>query len=363
MTELKLKLKKTAKNLNIICLIFEIAMIISISMAFLGILLTIFIDETFLNQIQEILMSEDIITRFDEDIVASLSQKGTIILSAIVHIISRSILLVYLFIFSSILKDIARGEQAFTEKNAKIIFYVSLSVLLFALSNPLIAVFLCFVGIFLSQLVKYGAYLNKKAEETNTIQENMIVSFAEVVENKSEQTGKHVKRVAEYSYVLALAMGLDEEEAEKIKLASMMHDIGKLLVPTEILEKPARLSDEEFQEIKKHPGYGVQLLNTASGDVLVLAKKIAHDHHERIDGNGYPDHLKSQEISLEGRIVSVADVYDALTSKRSYKEAWDERRAYEEIVKGSGTQFDTRVVEAFKTSYNKINEIRLKFVD
>lgn len=363
MSELKLKMQKTAKGLNIICLILELAMIVSVSVAFIGIILTIVIDDTFLNEIKEILIDEDIISRFDEEMANILSDKGLIIVSAAIHIISRSLLLVYLFIFSSILKSIARGEQAFTEKNAKTIFYVSLSVLLFALSNPLIAIFLCFIGIFLSQLFKYGAYLNKKAEETNTIQENMIVSFAEVVENKSEQTGKHVKRVAEYSYVLALALGFSEEEAEKIKLASMMHDIGKLLVPTEILEKPARLSDEEFQEIKKHPGYGVQLLNTASGDVLILAKKIAHDHHERIDGNGYPDHLRAQEISLEGRIVSVADVYDALTSKRSYKEAWDERKAYEEIIKGSGTQFDSKVVEAFKKSYNEINAIRLKFID
>ena len=143
----------------------------------------------------------------------------------------------------------------------------------------------------------------------------------------------------------------------------MMHDIGKLLVPSEILEKPARLTDEEFAEIKKHPGYGVKLLRDVDGDVLILAKRIAHEHHERFDGRGYPDGLGATSISMEGRIVAVADVYDALTSRRSYKEAWDSKRAYDEIVNNSGTQFDKEVVDAFIRAYDKIDEIRKTFID
>ena len=174
------------------------------------------------------------------------------------------------------------------------------------------------IGIFVSHLFNYGAYLNEKTEETKNIQESMIVSFAEVVENKSEQTGQHVKRVAEYSKILALELGYSEEDAEKIKIASMMHDVGKLLVPSEILEKPAKLTDEEFKEIKKHPGYGEKLLQDVDGDVLILAKKIAYEHHERFDGKGYPNGISSDNISLESRIVAVADVFDALTSPRVY---------------------------------------------
>ena len=137
-----------------------------------------------------------------------------------------------------------------------------------------------------------------------------------------------------------------------------MHDIGKLLIPAEILEKPGKLTDEEFQEIKKHPKYGGDLLNNVEGEVMHLARTVAMEHHERPDGRGYPEGKQDDSISIEGRIVAVADVYDALTSKRSYKQAWDEKDAYNEIVKGKGTQFDTDVVEAFERAYAKINEVR-----
>ena len=191
----------------------------------------------------------------------------------------------------------------------------------------------------------------------------MIVSFAEVVENKSEQTGQHVRRVAEYTRIIATEMGLDDKQTDMIRLASTMHDIGKLLIPADILEKPAKLTDEEFATIKKHSAYGGKLLNNVEGDVMQLARTIALDHHERIDGRGYPEGKAGDDISIEGRIVAVADVYDALTSKRSYKEAWEPQQAYDEIIKNSGTQFDPQVIEAFKRSYDKINEMRQVYAD
>ena len=154
----------------------------------------------------------------------------------------------------------------------------------------------------------------------------------------------------------------------KQKILDYLESLGLIIgehqyLSTDILEKPARLTNEEFEEIKKHPGYGVKLLSDVDGDVLILAKRIAHEHHERFDGRGYPDGLGATTISMEGRIVAVADVYDALTSRRSYKEAWDETKAYDEIVKGSGSQFDQDVVNAFKEHYEEINDIRMKFVD
>lgn len=270
---------------------------------------------------------------------------------------------IYMFVIRSIVKTISNAKQPFTTKAAKKLRILSFVTLLFIITQPLASILLFAVTFIFSYLFEYGAYLQEKADETNRIQEEMIMSFAEVTENKSEQTGKHVRRVAEYSKILAEEMGLSEEQTENIHLASTMHDIGKLMIPSEILEKPARLTDEEYAVIKQHSAYGGKLLSNVEGDVMQLAKTIALDHHERIDGRGYPDGKSADDISIEGRIVAVADVYDALTSKRSYKEAWDDDRAYNEIIKGSGTQFDEDVVEAFKRSYDRINEMRLKYAD
>ena len=211
---------------------------------------------------------------------------------------------------------------------------------------------------FFSLIFEYGAYLQDKAEETSRIQEEVIVSLAEITENKSEQTGQHIRRVSEYSRILARQMGFAEEAAENLRLASTMHDLGKLMIPSEILEKPGRLTDEEFAEIKKHPGYGEHLLHNVEGDTMTLPAPVALEHHERYDGKGYPNGEAGEEISLEGRIVAVADVYDALTSRRSYKDAWDPKAAYDEIVRCSGTQFDPKVVEAFVAAYDQIDAAR-----
>lgn len=270
---------------------------------------------------------------------------------------------IYVNMIRSMMKTLSSGEKPFTIKAAKKLRRLSFVMLLIIFINPLTALIMFVITLMFSYLFEYGAYLQEKADTTNRIQEEMIMSFAEVTENKSEQTGKHVRRVAEYSKIIAESMGLSEEQTSNIRLASTMHDIGKLLVPAEILEKPARLTDEEFAEIKMHPGYGGKLLNNVEGEVMQLARTIALDHHERVDGKGYPDGKTENEISVEGRIVAVADVYDALTSKRSYKEPWDHQKAYEEIVKGSGTQFDTNVVDAFKRCYPLINEMRQKYAD
>ena len=172
-----------------------------------------------------------------------------------------------------------------------------------------------------------------------------------------------MRRVAEYTRILADELGYPQEQLDAIRLASTMHDIGKLLVPTEILEKPGRLTDEEFAIIKQHTTDGGRLLENVDGDVMRLSRTIAVDHHERWDGGGYAQGKEGDEISFEGRIVAVADVYDALTSRRSYKEAWDDREAYDEIVRCSGTQFDPQVVEAFKNRYDEINAVREQLAD
>ena len=257
-----------------------------------------------------------------------------------------------------IFKKIINSHSPFTREASSDFRKLSLKALLICIFSTLLGLVIVLLLRLFAYIFEYGAYLQAKADETNRIQEEMIMSFAEITENKSEQTGRHVRRVAEYSRIMAEAMGIDEDRAKLIRLASTMHDIGKLLIPDEILEKPSRLTDEEFEVIKKHPGYGGKLLNDVEGEVMSMAKTVALEHHERPDGRGYPEGKTGSDISIESRIVAVADVYDALTSRRSYKQAWDEKDAYEEIVKGRGTQFDADVVDAFIKSYPKINAVR-----
>ena len=364
MEESRKNVQKTAKVLYIISRIVQVALIVScVTVLFLGIYALASDDNEVMEYFDSLMQDEGIKETINSIGIESINTTLAVIVSMVFHTITRLAIVIYLYIFGKFLHDIANGGQPFTKQNAKTLFYMSISFVVFIVLNPFVGVIMILSGLFLSHLIKYGAYLYEKAEETRHIQESMIVSFAEVVENKSEQTGLHVKRVAEYSKVLALELGYSEEGAEKIKLASMMHDIGKLLVPSEILEKPARLTPEEYDEIKKHPNYGVKLLKDVDGDVLVLARRIAHEHHERFDGRGYPDGLGATSISMEGRIVAVCDVYDALTSRRSYKDAWSPEKAYEEILKNKGTQFDETVVDAFVKAYDKIDEIRKKFID
>ena len=258
-----------------------------------------------------------------------------------------------------ILRSIIDDETPFTKKTSKNLKKQSYLMLGLIFVNPVLPIPLFILMRFLTYIFEYGTYLQEKADQTNRIQEEMIMSFAEITENKSEQTGKHVRRVAEYTKIMAEEMGMDKDSANLLRLASTMHDIGKLLVPAEILEKPARLTDDEFAEIKKHPGYGGNMLKDVEGDVMHVARRVALEHHERPDGRGYPDGKEKDSISIESKIVAVADVYDALTSKRSYKQAWDEKDAFNEILKGKGSQFDERVVDAFEKAYPKINEARL----
>lgn len=277
--------------------------------------------------------------------------------------LSLLVLLNYIDFFKRVISHIIEEQQPFSTDTARRMRRGSYALLLLVLMNPLLGILLYLLVQFFSLIFEYGAYLQEKADATTRIQEEIIVSFAEITENKSGQTGQHIRRVSEYSRVLAQAMGYGEAETENLRLASIMHDIGKLLVPTEILEKPARLTDEEFAEIKMHTTYGGQLLDHVEGDVMALAREVALQHHERADGKGYPRGLSGEDISLAGRIVAVADVYDALTSRRSYKEAWKPSDAYDEILRCSGTQFDPQVVEAFKRVYPEIDAIRQKYAD
>ena len=207
------------------------------------------------------------------------------------------------------------------------------------------------------------AALVKKNSELYEEQEIMVCSLSELVEAQSHETGQHVKRVAAYTEILCRAMGLSEEETWKISVASMMHDIGKICVPREILHKPGKLTEDEFSEIKKHVDFGYQLLENSPGEIMRLAAGIAQQHHERFDGKGYQHNLEGEQINLFARCVAVADVFDALVSKRCYKNAWTPAQAREEILNQAGRQFDPQITRLFDEHFNEFLKVMEDYPD
>jgi len=202
--------------------------------------------------------------------------------------------------------------------------------------------------------------LNEEIEQT---QKEIIFTMGEIGESRSKETGNHVKRVAEYSKVLALKYGLSPSESELIKMASPMHDIGKVSIPDEVLKKPGKLTDEEFEIIKAHSQTGFDLLKNSNRQILQSAAIIAHQHHEKWNGKGYPQGLKGEEIHIYGRITAIADVFDALASDRCYKKAWELDRVINLFKEERGIQFDPKIVEVFLDSLDEILALKEKYVD
>jgi diguanylate cyclase (GGDEF)-like protein/putative nucleotidyltransferase with HDIG domain len=172
-----------------------------------------------------------------------------------------------------------------------------------------------------------------------------IKSLALAIDAKDQYTHQHILRVQRYAVAIAKHMQLDENDIEGVNTGALLHDIGKLGVPEYVLLKPGRLTDEEFQKIKQHPEIGAAILDPVEFPWPVLS--VVKYHHEKWDGTGYPEGLKGEEIPLTARVLAVADVYDALTSSRSYRNAWSHERAVAEIQRTIGTHFDPQVVEAF----------------
>jgi HD-GYP domain-containing protein (c-di-GMP phosphodiesterase class II) len=181
-----------------------------------------------------------------------------------------------------------------------------------------------------------------------------IVRLAGAVEYKDHDTSAHLWRMSQYSALIAKEMGYDLAWVETLRLAAPMHDIGKIGVPDAILNKPGKLSPEEWVEMKKHPEYGAKILGGSDNELMQMSAEVAWCHHERWDGTGYPRGLKGEEIPIEARIASLADVFDALTSRRIYKPSFSLQETLELINKESGTQFDPTVVEAFHRCLPKI---------
>jgi PAS domain S-box-containing protein len=194
-------------------------------------------------------------------------------------------------------------------------------------------------------------------------QRELLFVMGEVVENRSYDTGQHVKRVAEISNLLALKSGLDPEQAEMIKVSAPMHDIGKVGIPDAILHKPGKLDPEQYEVMKTHAALGFGILKNLDQPLVQLAARIALEHHEHYDGKGYPKGLKGEEISIEGRIVAVADVVDALGHARVYKSAWDDARIRSYFEEQRGRQFDPVLVDLLLNHWDEIVAIRQRYQD
>jgi HD-GYP domain-containing protein (c-di-GMP phosphodiesterase class II) len=173
-----------------------------------------------------------------------------------------------------------------------------------------------------------------------------------------EDTGRHLRRMSRFSGILAQGIGLSYQEAEDIRYAAPLHDIGKVAIPDSILRKPGKLTTEEFEEMKKHTVYGAKMLANAESRLLRLAAKVAVGHHEWYDGTGYPYGLKGDQISVEARVVTVADVFDALSSKRVYKGEWTVEDALAYIEERAGKQFDPKVVAVLREKFADILQAR-----
>ncbi|MBS4097187.1 MAG: response regulator [Sulfuricella sp.] len=187
-----------------------------------------------------------------------------------------------------------------------------------------------------------------------------IFLLSKAAEYRDPETGAHILRMAQYSRLIGARLGLPEDELDLLLDAAPMHDIGKVGIPDQILLKPGKLDDAEFTVMKQHSKIGWEILQgrSTSNKLLQMAAEIALSHHEKFDGSGYPNGLAGDAIPLLGRIVAVADVFDALTSTRPYKAAWELERAAEHLRQNAGKHFDPHCVDAFFAEWEAVQEIR-----
>jgi response regulator RpfG family c-di-GMP phosphodiesterase len=247
----------------------------------------------------------------------------------------------------------ARFFNSHTDQN--FFFYVSFGRPLSEIAQGLLHILGGNIAVALSNLFL--------TEEIVATQREVVLTLGEVVETRSKETAHHVKRVAEYSYVLGIKAGLSEERAHLLRMASPMHDVGKIGIPDSILFKPGKLTDEEFSIIKTHTVIGHSILKGSPRRIMRTAATIALQHHEHWDGGGYPHGLIEDETHIFGRITALADVFDALSCDRVYKKAWPLSEVLDYLREKRGRQFDPFLVDIFLENLDEIMAIRVMYPD
>ncbi|NQZ21177.1 MAG: DUF3369 domain-containing protein [Colwellia sp.] len=202
--------------------------------------------------------------------------------------------------------------------------------------------------------------LNKEIIDT---QEDLIYRLGDVVESRSHEAGNHIRRMAEISYLIAIKMDLPQKECDLLKQAAPMHDIGKVATPDAVLLKPGKLDHDEMTIMKDHPSIGYNILHGSKRPILQTAAIISQQHHEKFDGQGYPQGLAGEDIHIFARIVAVADVFDALTHKRCYKEAWPIEKVLQTMTESSGSHFDPIVLKVLLDNIDLALAVNNKYPD
>ncbi|EKU83469.1 putative two-component system response regulator [Massilia sp. UYP32] len=202
-----------------------------------------------------------------------------------------------------------------------------------------------------------------RMEELRASRLEIVQRLGLAAEYKDNETGLHVIRMSHFSRILGIAAGMTEHEADDLLHAAPMHDVGKIGIPDRILQKPGPLDAEEWKIMQGHVTIGAEIIGEHDGGMLALARQIALTHHEKYDGSGYPNGLAGEDIPLVGRIVAIADVFDALTSVRPYKKAWTEEEAVNFLREQKGRHFDPQLVELFADQMPAIREIRSRWAE
>jgi len=200
-------------------------------------------------------------------------------------------------------------------------------------------------------------------EEVEGTQRDIVYMLGEAIETRSRETGQHVRRVAEYCYLIAKGLNLKDREAEMLKIAAPLHDFGKIGIPDSILHRTGTLDEEEWEIMKTHAAIGQEMLGKSKREILKVASILAGHHHEKWDGSGYPKGFAGESIHIYGRIGAVADVFDALGSRRCYKEAWSLERVIDYLKEKRGSHFDPAIVDWVLDNISQMVEIRDAYPD